>query len=217
MDFKAFMLALVPEEIEEYIKAHSAKESPLLLELVNETKEKTDLPQMQIGQIEGAFLKLLVILLKAKRILEIGTFTGYSALVMAEGLPPDGELITLDKNTSYTDIAKKFWARSPHGKKIKLVLGDAIQSIQLLEGQFDLVFIDAHKPDYIQYWDLSMPMVRRGGLIVADNVLWSGRVLNPQKEDDFGIDSFNKFVSYDTRVEAIMLSIRDGLTVARKL
>ncbi|OGI20400.1 MAG: methyltransferase [Candidatus Melainabacteria bacterium RIFCSPHIGHO2_02_FULL_34_12] len=211
------MLALVPEEIEEYIKAHSAKESPLLLELVNETKEKTDLPQMQIGQIEGAFLKLLVILLKAKRILEIGTFTGYSALVMAEGLPPDGELITLDKNTSYTDIAQKFWARSPHGKKIKLVLGDAIQSIQLLEGQFDLVFIDAHKPDYIQYWDLSMPMVRRGGLIVADNVLWSGRVLNPQKEDDFGIDSFNKFVSYDTRVEAIMLSIRDGLTVARKL
>lgn len=211
------MLTLIPETIEEYASAHTTPESEFLKELVKETYSKTDLPQMQVGHLEGAFLRLLVRMVRAKRVLEIGTFTGYSALVMAEGLPNDGELITLDIDPKATEIAKKYWLKSPHGKKIKLILGDALESLKKLNGSFDLVFIDAHKQDYIKYWELCIPMVRGGGLIAADNVLWSGRVLNPQDESDRGIDAFNKHVKKDKRVEAVLLTVRDGIMLAYKL
>ena len=211
------MLTLVPETIEEYARKHTQKESELFCALVKETYAQTNLPEMQVGHLEGTFLRLLVRITRAKRVLEIGTFTGYSTLAMAEGLPDDGEIITLDIDPKATEIAKTFWAKSPHGKKIKLILGDAIESLKKVEGHFDLVFIDAHKPDYIKYWDICLPKLKTGGLFVADNVLWSGRVLNPKDESDIGIDKFNKHVANDKRVEAVMLTVRDGLMLAYKL
>ncbi|MBI1857742.1 MAG: class I SAM-dependent methyltransferase [Candidatus Melainabacteria bacterium] len=210
------MLTLIPKEIEKYASAHTIKESNVLSELVKETNDKTTLPEMQVGHLEGAFLRLLIRITSAKRVLEIGTFTGYSALAMAEGLPEDGELITLDKDLEATEIAKEFWQKSPHGKKIKLILGDAIESLKKLHGSFDLVFIDASKSDYINYWNLCMPLVKKGGLFAVDNVLWSGRVLNPKEESDIAIDEFNKYISEDKRVEAVILTVRDGMLLAWK-
>ena len=210
------MLNLIPKEIEKYASAHTIKESNVLSELVKETTDKTTLPEMQVGHLEGAFLRLLIRISNAKKVLEIGTFTGYSALAMAEGLPEDGELITLDKDLEATEIAKEFWQKSSHGKKIKLILGDAIESLKKLSGSFDLVFIDAAKSDYVNYWNLCMPLVKKGGLFVVDNVLWSGRVLNPKEESDIAIDEFNKYIIEDKRVEAIILTVRDGMLLAWK-
>jgi len=210
------MLNLIPKEIEKYASAHTIKESNVLSELVKETTDKTTLPEMQVGHLEGAFLRLLIRISNAKKVLEIGTFTGYSALAMAEGLPEDGELITLDKDLEATEIAKEFWQKSSHGKKIKLILGDAIESLKKLSGSFDLVFIDAAKSDYVNYWNLCMPLVKKGGLFVVDNVLWSGRVLNPKEESDIAIDEFNKYIAEDKRVEAVILTVRDGMLLAWK-
>ena len=159
---------------------------------------------------------MLVRLLRAKRILELGTFTGYSSLLIAEGLPDDGKLITCDIDTETTKIAKKYWSRSPHGKKIELKLGPALETLKTIEGLFDLVFIDADKMNYINYWELCLPKIRRGGLLVIDNVLWSGSVLNPEDETERAIDEFNKHVCTDKRVEVVMLPIRDGVTLAWK-
>ncbi|MCC6489013.1 MAG: class I SAM-dependent methyltransferase, partial [Candidatus Hydrogenedentes bacterium] len=171
---------------------------------------------MQVGKVEGAFLRMLARLTNARHILEIGTFTGYSALCLAEGMEDGGRLITCDVDPEATDIAKQHWARSPHGSKIELRLGPALETIAALEGPWDLVFIDADKQNYIHYWEAVMPKVRQGGLLVADNVLWSGRVVNPQKESDFAVDRFNKHVVSDPRVEAVLLTVRDGITLAWK-
>ncbi len=210
------MLTLVPEEIERYAARHSPEESSLLSELVKVTYAQTDAPQMQVGRLEGGLLRLLVRMVQAKAVLEIGTFTGYSALVMAEGLPDDGVLTTLDEDPETTRIAKQYWARSPHGKKIHLMLGDARETLKTLQGPFDLVFIDADKTNYLHYWEVCVPLVRGGGLLVADNVLWSGRVLKPKDEHDRALVEFNKRVHADPRVEAVMLTVRDGVTVAIK-
>ena len=210
------MLTLVMDTIENYACAHTSNESAVLRELFKESIVKFKMPNMSVGHSEGSFLKFLIQISKAKRILEIGTFTGYSALAMAEGLPEDGELITLDKDLEATEIAKEFWQKSPHGKKIKLILGDAIESLKKLHGSFDLVFIDASKSDYINYWNLCMPLVKKGGLFAVDNVLWSGRVLNPKEESDIAIDEFNKYIAEDKRVEAVILTVRDGMLLAWK-
>lgn len=210
-------LTLVKEEIENYAKKHSMPESQLLRELFKETYEKTKIPQMIVGHLQGAFLKLLVKLVSGKRVLEIGTFTGYSALAMASGLEDGGELITCDVDDEVVNIAKKYWKQSPHGKKIKFILGNALETLQKLSGLFDLVFIDADKVNYVNYWDLCVPKVTKGGLIVVDNVLWGGRVLNPKEEEDFAIDKFNKYVVSDSRVEVVMLPVRDGITIAYKV
>ncbi len=211
------MITLIPETIEDYARAHTVKESDLLQRLVKETYKETDLPEMQVGHLEGAFLRLLVKSIGAKRVLEIGTFTGYSTLVMAEGLPNDGEIITLDINPDTTSIAKKYWTESPHGKKIRSILAPALDSIKNLNGLFDMVFIDADKENYINYFEACLPKVRQGGLIVADNVLWSGKVLNPKEKSDIAITEFNKHLINDRRVEAVMLTVRDGLMLAYKL
>ena len=210
------MSFIVPKKIEAYAARHTEKESSLLKRLVRATYRRTEIPQMQVGHLEGAFLRLLVHLTRARRILEIGTFTGYSALVMAEALPTSGHLITCDIDPVNTRIARKFWRASPHGKKITLKLGPAAQTIRRLKGPFDFVFIDADKENYIRYWDLCLPKVRRGGLIAADNVLWSGRVLNPESKTDRAVARFNKHVKKDARVEAVMVTVRDGITLARK-
>ena len=210
------MKRIVPKEIEQYCQEHTKQESQLLDELVAETFAHTAFPEMEVGHLEGAFLRILVRLLRAKRILELGTFTGYSSLLMAEGLPDDGKLITCDIDMETTEIAKKYWSRSPHGKKIELKLGPALETLKTIEGLFDLVFIDADKVNYINYWELCLPKIRRGGLVVIDNVLWSGSVLNPKDETGNAIDEFNKHVYNDKRVEVVMLPIRDGVTLAWK-
>ena len=171
---------------------------------------------MQVGNLEGSFLKLLVKISKAKRILEIGTFTGYSALAMAEAMPAGGRLVTCDIDDQTTVIAREFWGNSPHGGKIELRLGPALETIRKIRGPLDFVFIDADKTNYIHYWNACIPKMRRGGLILADNVLWSGKVLCPRDSTTRAIVAFNRHVAKDKRVEAVMLTVRDGITLAYK-
>ena len=210
------MKRIVLKKIEQYCIEHTTPESKLLHELVVDTIKHTAYPEMEVGHLEGAFLRMLVRLLRAKRILELGAFTGYSSLVMAEGLPDDGELITCDIDPETTEIAKRYWSRSLHGKKIELKLGPALETLKTIEGLFDIVFIDADKKNYINYWDLCITKIRSGGLLVVDNVLWSGSVLKPEDETDRAIADFNKHVYNDKRVEVVMLPIRDGVTIAWK-
>jgi len=203
-------------KIEEYCEKHSTPESEILKKLAEETMKSTTHPLMMAGHIEGAFLKFLVRISSAKRVLEIGTFTGYGALAMAEGLPDDGILITCDINTEYTQIAERYWLKSPHGRKIKLIIGPALDTLKTIEGPFDLIFIDADKSNYGNYWDLCIPKVRRGGIIAIDNVFRGGGVLDPETELEHYINSFNKEIKNDSRVEVLMLPIRDGVTMALK-
>jgi len=215
-DMNNSMKRIIPLKIERYCKKNTIPESALLHELVAETYASTAFPDMQIGHIEGAFLRMLVHLIRAKRVLELGTFTGYSSLAMAEALPEDGKLITCDIDQEATEIAKKYWSRSPHGKKIELRLGYALETLKTIEGVFDVVFIDADKENYINYWELCIPKTRSGGLLVVDNVLWSGGALDPKDETDRAIAEFNEHVSNDKRVEVVMLPIRDGVSLAWK-
>lgn len=210
------MVPILPPALEVYAEKHSAPESRLFQDLARVTRAKTACPQMQVGRLEGGFLRLMVKIARAKRVLEIGTFTGYSALAMAEGLPAGGRLITCDLDPVATRIARATWDKSPHGKKIKLALGPALGTIRKLKGPFDLVFIDADKENYIRYWNLCVPKVRRGGVLLVDNVLWSGQVLRPKDRTTRAIAAFNRFVAADRRVEAVMLTIRDGVTLAIK-
>jgi len=209
-------LTLVPESIEEYAAKHTDLPSAIFEKLREETYSKMSLPQMQVGRIEGTFLKLLVRLSKAKRVLEIGMFTGYSGLMMAEGLPDDGELITCDVDPKAEAMAKRYFAQSPHGKKIHIRMGPALETIKKLKGPIDMVFIDADKENYPKYYDAVLPLLRKGGLLVADNVLWSGRVLDPKEETDRAIVEFNDKVAKDTRVEKVLLTVRDGMMLAVK-
>lgn len=211
------MPPLIPQEIEDYAARHSAAESELFQRLVKETYAKATMPQMQVGRLEGAFLRLLVRLTRAKRILEIGTFTGYSALAMAEGLPEGGELITCDVNPASVKIAQKYWAQSPHGKKIFSKMGPALTTIATLKGPFDLVFIDADKENYLNYYKATWDLVPSGGLYVVDNALWGGRVLKPQETSDRAIAEFNDSLAHDQRVELVLLTVRDGVMLAYKL
>ena len=211
------MLSFIPEELDNYVTAHCTPESALPRELATETRDSTDQPQMMVGNIEGLFLRTLVRATGARRVLEIGTFTGYSALAMAEGLPDDGTLITCDIDPAATAIARRYWGQSPHGGKIDLRLGPALETIQGIDGPLDLVFIDADKAGYIDYWEAVLPKVRKAGLVVADNVLWSGRVVAPDDPDARALAAFNDHVAADGRVEQVVLPVRDGITVATVL
>ncbi len=210
------MSYIVPEDIETYVEQHTSDPAEIFHALKTVTKEKMEHHRMQVGKVEGGFLRLLVRISNARRIVEIGTFTGYSALCMAEGMADGGTVITCDVDPEATAIAREYWAQSPHGEKIDLRLGPALESIESLDGPIDMVFIDADKQNYVNYWEAILPKVRTGGLLVADNVLWSGRVLKPEKRSDFAVDRFNKHVVTDRRVEAVMLSVRDGVTLAWK-
>jgi caffeoyl-CoA O-methyltransferase len=210
------MISFVPENIEVYALAHSSPEPPLFAELAAATRAQTTQPQMMVGHTQGSLLKFLVRMTGAKRVLEIGTFTGYSALAMAEGLPEDGSIVTCDIDPKATAIARAFWERSPHGRKIRLQLAPALDTIATLAGPIDFVFIDADKTNYIRYWDACVPKMRAGGVLVADNVLWSGEVLDPETDDARAIAAFNEHVVRDARVEMVMLPIRDGVTLAVK-
>lgn len=210
------MLSLVDQSIEDYVISKSEPTSPLLMELVDVTKKSQAMPQMLCGPIEGRFLKLMVQISNAKRVLEIGTFTGYSALSMAEGLPSYGELMTCEIDPQVIEVAQGFFNRSPHGSKIKVLQGPALESIKKVEAPVDLVFIDADKDNYPNYYEAVLPLVRAGGVIIIDNVLWSGRVLNPENDTDRAIASLNDKIAKDERVDRVMLPVRDGIFVIRK-
>lgn len=210
------MITLVPEEIEKYAHDNTTPESDLFLRLRDETHEKMRYPQMQVGRIEGNYLKMLARLVGARRILEIGMFTGYSALMMAEGLPEDGRIITCDIDPGAEEIARRYFAESQHGHKIEIRMGAALETISTLTGPFDMIFIDADKSNYSNYYEACLPLLRAGGLIVADNVLWSGTVLNPETEDARAIVAFNSRVQADDRVENVLLTVRDGMMLIWK-
>ncbi len=211
------MLTLVPEAIEAYAAAHTTPEGKLLEELRDATYARMEMPQMQVGRLEGTFLKLLVRMLGARRVLEIGMFTGYSALMMASGLPEDGRLITCDVDPEAEAMARGFFARSPHGGKIEIRMGPALKTLETLQGPFDLAFIDADKGNYPRYYQACVEKVRPGGLIVLDNALWSGEVLDPGDEDARAIAEAARLVQEDPRVENALLTVRDGMLLAYRL
>jgi len=213
------LLTLVPEEIEAYARAHTTATDALLAELETYTQANCANPQMLTGPIEGRLLAMLVTVSGASRIIEVGCYTGYSALSMAAALRPGGRLLTCDRDPETSKIAQSFFDRSPHSKKITLRLGNALDTLRGLpaEPTFDLAFLDADKENYINYYELILPRLRAGGLLVADNVLWSGRVLKPEKETDKAIVAFNRHVADDPRVAQVMLTVRDGVLLIRKL
>jgi len=211
------MIALIEAGLERYVEAHTTPEPALLSALREETRRTLPDPQMQVGPVEGMLLKLLVQLLGARAVLEIGTYSGYSALAMASGLPDDGRLVTCDRDPQALAVAQRYFARSPHGAKIDVRLGPALDTLATLrDDTFDLAFIDADKESYVDYWEAVVPLVRAGGLIVADNALWSGKVLAPVTESDHAIVRFDARVAADERVEQVLLSVRDGVMLARK-
>lgn len=212
-------LTLLPAAIAAYVREHTTSEAPLFADLREETLATLKSPQMQVGPVEGALLRLLVQLSGARSLLEIGTFSGYSGLAMASALPDGGALITCDVDPVVTAVARRYFDQSGHGHKITIRLGPALDTIAELGARghrFDLVFIDADKENYIRYWEAVLPLMPIGGLILADNTLWSGKVLSPRDPSDHGIVAFNTHVARDPRVEHVLLSVRDGIMLARK-
>ncbi len=206
----------IDEAVEQFAQDHTEPETDLYARLREETYRMMDRPQMQVGLLEGRFLQMLVRLTGARNILEIGMFTGYSTLMMAEALPNDGRLITCEVNPEAEAIARKYFAESPHGHKIAVRMGPALEAIKTLSGPLDVVFIDADKPNYSNYYEASFPLVRPGGLIVGDNVLWSGKVIDPKDDDTRAIVAFDQLIQSDPRVENVCLTVRDGMMLARK-
>lgn len=213
-------MKLLSPALEEYAVAHSLSESPLLQELRRETHLKVLTPQMLSGPMQGSLLAMLVRMVQPQRILEIGTFTGYSAFWMATALPEGGKLITLDNNEELAEMVKRYIHRANLEEVIEPLLGDATKLIPTLTETFDLVFIDADKANYLRYYDMVFDKVRPGGFIIADNVLWHGKVLpQPGKKVHAKTQvmmEFNDRVQQDSRVENVLLPVRDGLMIVRK-
>ncbi|HKX28549.1 MAG TPA: class I SAM-dependent methyltransferase [Blastocatellia bacterium] len=209
-------MSFINEEVERFAHDHTEPESDLFRRLQDETYATMQMPNMQVGRIAGQTLRLLVQLTGARRVLEIGMFTGYSALMMAEGLPDDGRLVTCDVNPKAEEVARRYFAESPHGRKIEIRMGPALKTIETLTGPLDLVFIDADKGNYVNYYEACLPLLRPGGLIIADNVLWSGKVVQPDDDDARAIVAFDHHVQQDPRVENVCLTVRDGMMLIRK-
>lgn len=206
-------------ELDEYIDNHCDAESVVLQELTRETHIRTLRPRMLSGRLQGRFLKMLCELIGAKRVLEIGTFTGYAAISMAEAMPSDGKVITIDINDELEELTTKFIDKSGLKERVEFLIGDACNIVPSLNETFDLVFIDADKRSYSKYFDIVFDYVRPGGLIVADDVLWSGKVLEDKSHYDSqtqGILDFNEKIVADDRVEKVMLPVRHGLYLIRK-
>jgi caffeoyl-CoA O-methyltransferase len=211
-------MTLVPEQIEAFAADHTSALPALLDELIAETeREFGERATMLSGRIEGTLLQMLIAVSGAKRVLEIGMFTGFSAQMMAAALPDDGRIITCDVDPNAIAIAKRYIARSPHGGKIEVREGPALETMKTLDPGFDLVFIDADKSNYINYYEATLPLLARGGLIAVDNVLWSGRVLDPKAPDDHAIVAFDAHVRADERVSHVLLTVRDGVMLIRRI
>lgn len=209
---------LVSDPIEKYIEQNSSAEDKVLAELSRETHLKVQMPQMLSGHLQGMFLEMFSRLIQPKRILEIGTYTGYSGICLAKGLAEKGLLYSIDINEELRPMVEKYMDKASIASKVKLLTGDARKIIPELNETFDLVFIDADKTNYSLYFDLVIDKVRPGGYIIADNVLWSGKVVEDKKDKDtLAIDAYNKKVAADKRVENYILPLRDGLNIARRL
>ena len=208
---------LVSPEIEKYIEAHTTDESDVLQQLNRKTQTDVLMPQMLSGKVQGQFLKFISQMVQPERVLEIGTFTGYAAICLAEGLTENGKLFTIDINEELEAIVKTHVEKAGLQNKIIQIIGNAAQEIEQLNETFDLVFIDADKQNYGLYFDLVIDKVRTGGIILADNVLWSGKIIDEQKDKDTKkLAEFNDKVQQDNRVENVIVSIRDGIMMIRK-
>lgn len=211
-------MEFIDKDLLAYCEAHSAAEPELLARLNRETHLRVSSPRMLSGHLQGRFLSMISRLLQPKLILEIGTYTGYSALCLAEGLAADGKLVTIDPNEETNHFAKKYFEESAYSRQIVLMQGQASQIIPTLDGPFDLVFIDADKKSYSTYLDLCADKVRHGGMVIADNVLWSGKVITDAADNETkALKQFNDKASADPRFSALMLPVRDGLQLLSKL
>jgi predicted O-methyltransferase YrrM len=208
----------LPEKLDDYVVAHSQTEPSVLKELNRETWQTVLNPRMLSGGFQGRVLSMISKLIQPKNILEIGTYTGYSAICMAEGMLADGTLHTIDRNEELYDLQRKYFDKSEYGTQIKQYVGNALGIIPTIQEKFDLVFIDADKSNYSNYFNLIIDKMNKGGVILSDNVLWSGKViekLNPKDIDTAALLEYNKFMNTDTRIETVLLPIRDGLTISR--
>jgi caffeoyl-CoA O-methyltransferase len=206
---------VVEPRVEAYAEEHTTPDGELFERLAAETREKTTAPQMMVGRLEGRFLGVLVRSLRARRVLELGTFTGYSSISMALALPSGGRVITCDVNEETTAIARRYAEEAGVADRIDYRLGPGVETIEELEGPFDLVFIDADKENYINYYEATLPLLADGGLIVVDNTLWSGRVADEEDDEETtrAIRALNDHVSADPRVENVLLTVRDGMNL----
>lgn len=204
--------------LDQYISDHSSPEGEYLYRLFRATHVEILAPQMASGHIQGRLLKFLVKMIRPRRILEIGTFTGYSALCMAEGLDDDGRLYTFEIEDELEDFTRRWIEGSEHAGKIEFIIGDALEIVPAMGETFDMVFMDGNKREYIKYYELAMEHLSDGGWILADNTLWDGHVIEPERQDaqTNGVRAFNDFVRNDSRVEVVILPLRDGLTIIRK-
>lgn len=208
---------IVPDEIEAYAEAHTSPPDPLLVDLAEETRATLDSPGMLTGPVEGRFLQQLVFALQAKRVLELGTFSGYSALSMAAGLPDGGHIDTCEVHDDHAAMAQRYIDRSPYHERITIHLGPALETIERLGGEWDFVFIDADKVNYASYYEALLPQLAPTGLMALDNTLWSGRVLDDdQDESTRAISELNDRIARDERVVAVQLTVRDGVTLVRR-
>ena len=208
---------MTPEE--KYIRDHSTAETDALKWVDRETHLKTIYPQMLSGPVQGRLLTMIAEMISATRVLEIGTFTGYSTICLAYGLADGGHIDALEINDELEDIIREGWARAGVSEKITLHIGDAKETLKSLEGPYDLVFMDANKREYCDYYELVMPLLRKGGIILADDILWDGKLFEnpvPRDAQTQGIASFNDMVADDKRVEVVILPLRDGLSIIRK-
>ncbi len=208
----------ISQELEDYIENHSGSEPELLAALNKETYQKILLPRMLSGHFQGRVLSMLSKLVNPLNILEIGTYTGYSALCLCEGMQENGILHTIDIKEELIDFQRKYFDKSPWSKQIIQHLGEAVEIIPTIDLKFDLVFIDADKENYLNYFELILPKMNKGGIILSDNVLWSGKVLEPLQKNDIStkiLKEYNELLKNDPRVETVLLPIRDGLTVSR--
>ncbi|HLU51046.1 MAG TPA: O-methyltransferase [Flavobacteriaceae bacterium] len=210
----------LPEKIDEYVTAHSQPEPELLQELNRETWAKVLQPRMLSGHFQGRVLSMISKIVNPLNILEIGTYTGYSALCLAEGMKKEGQLHTIDINEELYDLQRKYFDKSGYGKQIIQHTGDALEIIPNLDLKFDLAFIDADKNNYIRYFEMILPKMNRSGIILSDNVLWSGKVIEEIKNDDIDtpvLIEYNQLLNNHPAIETVLLPIRDGLTVSRLL
>ena len=210
---------IVPDEIEEYAEAHTTPHSELLAELTDETMRNLSSPQMLAGTIEGRFLELLVYALGAKRVLELGTFSGYSALSMAAGLSEGGHIHTCEANEEHAEVARRYISQSPYADRITVHTGPALETIEKLEGEWDFVFIDADKRNYSNYFEFLLPRMAARGLMAFDNTLWSGAVLEDdenESDNTRAIKELNDRLAGDPRVTAVLLTVRDGVTLVKR-
>lgn len=212
-------MEFIDQKLDDYVCLHTTEEDDLLKELNRQTHLKVLQPRMLSGHFQGRFLSMISKMIQPTSILEIGTYTGYSALCLAEGLSKDGKIITIDKNAELEEFVRNFFNKSAYREQIEYIIADAMQYIPSIKQNFDLVFIDADKSNYLNYYKLAIEMIPSGGYILVDNVLWSGKVIDEKAKNDKdtkAIIEFNEFVKNDFRVDNVLLPIRDGLFLLRK-